>query len=235
MKRDAPIKKLYDEIISLLPTSAATSAFIVFILSAITVTAVSLIFYDYWDPEFWKNIRVEAHGMLFDILVIGVLILFLNKLAEKQIANRRYLDEIDDFREWKSKEAVRRIAGNLKRLKRYRYKGKIDLTKCYLCYAGFQTERLRECLEYFPKWLAGINLRKGDLSCAHLQGADLRGAVLVQANLPGADLRGVRNLTLDQLSEVKSLYRARLDPELMEQVQEKYPHLLEEADRDNKK
>jgi hypothetical protein len=54
--------------------------------------------------------------------------------------------------------------------------------------------------------------------------------VLVQANLPSADLRGVRNLTLDQLSEVKSLYGARLDPELMEQVQEKYPHLLEEPE-----
>lgn len=30
------------------------------------------------------------------------------------------------------------------------------------------------------------------------------------------------------LSEVKTLYRAKLDPELEKQIKEKYPHLLEE-------
>ncbi len=64
--------------------------------------------------------------MLFDILVIGVLILFLNKLAEKRVDNRRYLEEIEDFRGWESEEAAYRIAGNLKRLKRNGYKGRLD-------------------------------------------------------------------------------------------------------------
>jgi len=38
----------------------------------------------------------------------------------------------------------------------------------------------------------------------------------------------VRGLTIEQLFEVKTLCKAKLDPELMEQVKDEYPHLLEE-------
>jgi hypothetical protein len=37
----------------------------------------------------------------------------------------------------------------------------------------------------------------------------------------------VIGLTIEQLSEVKTLYKSKLDSELMEQVKEKHPHLLE--------
>ena len=43
-----------------------------------------------------------------------------------------------------------------------------------------------------------------------------------------ADLTGAENLTIQQLSKVKTLYKAKLDPELMEQVKKCCPHLLEE-------
>jgi hypothetical protein len=42
-----------------------------------------------------------------------------------------------------------------------------------------------------------------------------------------AELRGVKNLTVEQLRKVKTLYQAQLDPELEEQMKEDYPHLLE--------
>jgi hypothetical protein len=38
----------------------------------------------------------------------------------------------------------------------------------------------------------------------------------------------VENLSINKLSEVKTLYEAELDPELKKQVKDKYPHLLEE-------
>jgi hypothetical protein len=37
----------------------------------------------------------------------------------------------------------------------------------------------------------------------------------------------VTGLTIEQLSVVKTLYKSKLDSELMEQVKEKHPHLLE--------
>ena len=48
------------------------------------------------------------------------------------------------------------------------------------------------------------------------------------ANLEGAYLEKARNLTIEQLSKVKTLYEVKnLIPKLMDQIKEKYPHLLE--------
>jgi uncharacterized protein YjbI with pentapeptide repeats len=63
---------------------------------------------------------------------------------------------------------------------------------------------------------------------ANLQGANLANANLDGAELQEADMRGAKNLTVDQLSMVKTLYGAKLDPHLLKEIKEKYPHLLEE-------
>jgi len=80
--------------------------------------------------------------------------------------------------------------------------------------------------------LVGANFRGGNLEGANLEGANLERVNLQtvnlwRANLEGANLWGVHGLTIEQLSKVKSLYDAKLDPVLMAQVKEKYPHLLE--------
>lgn len=77
-------------------------------------------------------------------------------------------------------------------------------------------------------FLADTNLQK-----ANLQGANLQSAILSDANLQGAnfrecDLRGARYLYVEQLSKVKTLYDAKLDSEIREEIKKKYPHLLEE-------
>ena len=75
--------------------------------------------------------------------------------------------------------------------------------------------------------LTGVNLMRTDLTEADLCGANLTGANLTGANLMEADLWETRNLTIEQLSNVKTLYRAELTPELMERIEKDYPHLLE--------
>ncbi len=47
------------------------------------------------------------------------------------------------------------------------------------------------------------------------------------ANFQGANLKGAKNLTIDQLSKVKTLYDAKLDEELLIPLKEKYPALFE--------
>ena len=76
--------------------------------------------------------------------------------------------------------------------------------------------------------LSGADLSGADLWEAVLREADLNGAKLCGADLNGANLGIVKNLTIEQLSKVKTLYRAKLDPELEKQTKEKYPHLWEE-------
>jgi uncharacterized protein YjbI with pentapeptide repeats len=100
--------------------------------------------------------------------------------------------------------------------------------------------------------LRGARLQGADLSYAHLQRADLRGAQLQgaqlieaelqgallldtqleRAYLGGAKLSGARGLTIEQLSTVETLYEAVLDAPLREQIEQRYPHLLEEPQLD---
>jgi uncharacterized protein YjbI with pentapeptide repeats len=78
----------------------------------------------------------------------------------------------------------------------------------------------------------GANLRGADLWNANLTGAwleeaDLDDAILESANLSYAHLQETLHLTVDQLSRVKTLYKAQLSPEHLERVKKDYPHLLE--------
>ena len=103
--------------------------------------------------------------------------------------------------------------------------------------------------------LSGINLVNADLrdavlsnanlTDANLRGADLSGARIDGAIFQGADLRipeekdiwkgalfgrdpeWTKRSGVEQLCTVKTLYKAKLDPELVFQIKEKCPHLLE--------
>jgi uncharacterized protein YjbI with pentapeptide repeats len=80
--------------------------------------------------------------------------------------------------------------------------------------------------------LQGVDLIETNLQGANLQEANLRGANLEEANLQEADLteanlQGARNLSLYQLSKVKTLHDTKLDEELLIQFKKKYPTLFE--------
>jgi Pentapeptide repeats (8 copies) len=79
--------------------------------------------------------------------------------------------------------------------------------------------------------LADANLRDAPLEGAellstYLEKAQLWRAHLQKANLRGAHLEGARNLTVEQLSTVRTLYEAHLDPPLLEQLQQQYLNRL---------
>jgi uncharacterized protein YjbI with pentapeptide repeats len=77
-------------------------------------------------------------------------------------------------------------------------------------------------------YLPGAHLEGANLRAAYLEGADLAEAHLEGAILWQARLREAKSLTVEQLSAVKTLHNAHLDPPLQEQIQQQYPHLLEE-------
>lgn len=284
--KEPPIKIIAEKIIS----NYALIGAAVFVVASIIVISISISL-KYYVAGFGEKVLVEAHGILFDILIFGILILFLNKLAENRITNQRYKDEIDDFRGWKSEEAAFRIAGNIKRLNRNGYKGEINLARCHmsnvnlvdinlagaflrganfteanLMRANFVKTNLRRVnfelanlmeanlmkanlkranlkgagleltnLEEAILWgadLSDANLTEANLKRANLMGADLKDADLEGTNLVEANLENVKNLTIHQVSTVKSLYKAKLDSGLKEQIKEECPHLLEEPKPD---
>ncbi|MEE9553551.1 MAG: pentapeptide repeat-containing protein [candidate division Zixibacteria bacterium] len=113
---------------------------------------------------------------------------------------------------------------------------KANLQGAELGYASLQEADLAEA-DLKGAGLGSANLQEANLDEADLKGADLfdgdlQGANLYRSNLQGASLvnaklQGARNLTIEQLSEVKTLYEAKLDSVFYEQIKAQYPHLLE--------
>lgn len=113
----------------------------------------------------------------------------------------------------------------------------VNLKKANLRGANLQSASFMKAnLEQAQLWLA--LLRKADFKRANLKATKLGGAELGWVNFDGSNLEGADlqmanleqaiNLTVEQLSKAKTLYRAKLDPELEAEIKEKYPRLLEE-------
>lgn len=107
------------------------TSFIVLLLLAVLVLGLSAPYYIANFKDFFKEVLAEAHGMLFDLAIIGILIFWLREMGEKRLRIRMYIDEIEDFRQWESEEAAFRTVGNIKRLNRHKI-SKINLVDCYL-------------------------------------------------------------------------------------------------------
>ncbi len=236
-------KKFIDKVVK----SEVKTAFWVSWLAFVFVVGVTFIFFKY-KGDFLRNIFVEAHGMLFDLFVIATFILWLNKKAEKKRNIQRWQEEINDFRYWKSREAMYRIVGNIKRLEKNGFT-KIDLRHCFLKYAPLRGIRLKGAILRQSKlqnanlWqanLKGANLRRAELNNTNLREANLQNAILIEAelegaildeaNLQGVDLHGTYGISQDQLAKVKTLYNARLENYLMNIMKEYYPKLFEKPD-----
>ncbi len=102
-----------------------------------------------------------------------------------------------------------------------------NLTRANLEEAHLLGGDLQDTKLYKAK-LDKTNLKYTNLSSADLAGTYLLGANFEKAILREANLMGARKLTVDQLSKAKTLYNTNIDPDLMKQVKQKCPHLLEE-------
>lgn len=149
---------------------------IVLVTVAILVISLSLQYYINDFDTFIQQVLAEAHGMIFDIAVIGILIFWLNQNGEVRQRIRTYKDEIDDFRLWESEEAAFRTVGNIKRLNRHKIH-EVNLVNCYLP---------RTNLNYVN--LAGSNLNSANISQSSLIEANLENARLNQTNFENSNL-----------------------------------------------
>lgn len=253
---------------------------IVLIFVTIIVLSLSMKYYINDFKDFFPQILAEAHGMIFDIAVIGILIFWLNQNGEIRRRIRMYKDEIDDFRLWESDEAAFRTVGNIKRLNRHKITD-INLVNCYLpktnlnyvslsganlnsanisqssiIEANFSNARLNQTnfensnlnqANLKNAYASGANFKdafliktqfesafliKANFNNAYLMEADLRdsyvmGADFENASLYKADLRGAKGLTIDQLAKAKTLYLAKFDESLFEEIKMTIPGLID--------
>ncbi|MFM7329755.1 MAG: pentapeptide repeat-containing protein, partial [Bacteroidota bacterium] len=142
------------------------TAAVVLVISTLLVVGLSWNYY-VADPQgFFSSVLVEAHGMLFDILIIGILLFWLNQNGEIRQEIRTYQNEIDDFRLWRSEEAAFRTVGNIRRLNRHKVY-EINLANCNL---------------------QKTNLSYVNLTCSNLNSANISNCALIEINLDNARL-----------------------------------------------
>ena len=90
-----------------------------FLLSMFGICILLLILrFTFKIPYSFENIYPEIFGLLFDVVLFGVIISIYQMSNEKKKAIKIEKDIIDDFRGWKSNEASHRILGSIKRLQR---------------------------------------------------------------------------------------------------------------------
>ena len=252
---------------------------IVLVLVTILVLSLSMRYYISDFNYFIQQVLAEAHGMIFDIAVIGILIFWLNKNGETRQRIRTYKDEIDDFRLWESEEAAFRTVGNIKRLNRHKIH-EMNLVNCYLPrtnlnYANLTGSNLNsanisqssliesnlENARLNQTNFENSNLNQANLRSAYASGANFKDAFLIKAHFENAflikanfcnaflmeadlqncylmgadfenaslykaDLRGAKGLTVEQLAKVKTLYLAKFDDEILEQIKTSLPALV---------
>lgn len=169
------LKRLSETFNSVIEKPLLTST-IVLVVIATLVIGLSLHYYINDFDNFWAQILAEAHGMIFDIAVIGILIFWLNQNGQTRQRIRFYRDEIDDFRLWESEEAAFRTVGNIKRLNRHKIY-EINLVNCFLS---------RTNLNYAN--LSGSNLNSANISQSSLIEANLENTRLNQTNFENSNL-----------------------------------------------
>lgn len=79
--------------------------------------------------------------------------------------------------------------------------------------------------------LTEASLEKTNLKKANLEGANLYKANFEEAYLEGTNLKGAKNLTINQLSKVFSLYNAKLDEKLEIPLRDNYRALFDKPDK----
>ncbi|WP_052323352.1 pentapeptide repeat-containing protein [Flexithrix dorotheae] len=198
--------KFFQRFIARLLKSIQTPVGITVVVGLFLILIIAILDFKYLETDDGRDVLIEAHGLIFDVFVFGVLLAYLNKFLEKRQKVERYKEEIDDFRGWDEKEAKYRIVGLIKRLNKIG-NSRVNLSNCFLAHADLHGVNLNKAN------LKNADLQDADLSNADFTGADFGGANLKGANLTNSVLRGV-NLANADLSESNltnaSLWRANL-------------------------
>lgn len=170
---------------------------LVFLACAVVIFTIKVTTYHLAD-DFWKGVIVEATGMLLDILVIGVLLLWLGDRYRQADERRKRIEEfnndIDDYAQVGTSEARSVVERRINRLNCMgiapeSLKGAIlegaDLRGANLSGTDLSFAQLKNVK------LSKVILKNANLMAATIEDSNLRNADLTEANLRGATIRKV--------------------------------------------
>lgn len=144
----------------------------------------------------YGDILVEAHGLLFDVLIVAIFFSFYEKTREKNSLIERNLEKIEDCRNWKDIEASRIISSSVKRLSNVKVK-RIPLIDSYVVNSDLRRAKLVESLVLRSK-IIDTNLEevkltdsailKSDFSRCNLRYSNLDDIIVIDSDFTGSYL-----------------------------------------------
>jgi hypothetical protein len=187
------------------------AALIVVLITGFWPTVNSTIFpnssWGLYDRSFWENVLVEAHGLLFEIFVIGFILVWLDLRRHKNDRIERNIESLWDNNTLESPQIIKHKIGNLKRLNA---DGVLDINVTNLLLKNTEVKdiifdgakvyglKFINC-SIFDFVLANCQVNSGDFNNSKFKRSKLSNSYLKSANfsnakMVGVDLRGANLL-----------------------------------------
>lgn len=166
-----------------------------------------------YDKSFWENVLVEAHGLVFDILVLGLIMVWMDTYRQKRESIARDLENLWDFNTLTEEVYLKKKVNILKRLNQNKTY-KIDVTDLIL-----NNETKIKDISFENSGLFGLKL----LDCrifnlkikkSKLNSADFSNSVIKSTEITDSYLKNVsfKSATIVGLKFINSdLFRAKFN------------------------
>jgi uncharacterized protein YjbI with pentapeptide repeats len=129
------VKAIIKSPLGTLATIAMVLVLVVFLITAfwdsVSDTVLPNTMLGLYNKDFWENFLVEMHGIVFELSIIGVLILWLDSKRSKSGDIKRLREDLDDYSTLDFPEINVKKLGHIKRLNEHGIKG-IDVQNLVL-------------------------------------------------------------------------------------------------------
>lgn len=166
------------------------AAIIFFILLAL-LFGVLIIILDFNDTKFdFHDILVEAHGLIFDLIVFGIIITVFEFIRNRKEKKSRYNEDIEDLLGWENEEAKVKILAKIKRLYELGQR-KFFLSNAYLKSADLNYYDLSNSVitfaniengSFIRSFLKNVNLTASKMKSCYFTNTEFINSQLIQSD-----------------------------------------------------
>lgn len=159
--------------------------YIYILISVIALTV--LLFLDFYLKIDYKDIIVEAHGLLMDVLLFGIVLTIYDSVTEKKRKIDSLEEQLQDYKGWNEKQASIRLISIFRRLRKLGV-NQIDLSYSYLEDVFFDNDFSMENVNFSHSQLVHCRLIDVSFVNSQLIGTHIRYSALSIVDFTGSSL-----------------------------------------------
>jgi uncharacterized protein YjbI with pentapeptide repeats len=153
------------------------SAFVIFVAGLLGGSKL----YGTSIEDLYIQLVAQAHGAVLEILIMGALVFWINKMTDRKKLVDSCLDEIEELRPFSNEYTVIRAVRNIKKLNKHKV-DRIDLSNFNLRKAPFEGIRL------IDSNLSGTNFEEARLFRVNFEATNLSSAIMAKVALTDSTL-----------------------------------------------